>query len=109
MERGGVLTAKNSVTLPLRSHFIKQKKGGAERGACSGPGLQVEPEQEVRLSQLSIQRIPCKSITCKKKSRVQRFVTAPLEQDEGKRQDTTLLVLLLIGMWPGDSNDSVDA
>ena len=98
-----------ALALPSRGLALVYGEGGAERGACSGSGLQVEPEQEVRLSQLSIQRIPCKSITCKKKSRVQRFVTAPLEQDEGKRQDTTLLVLLLIGMWPGDSNDSVDA
>src|SRR5437763_15280915 len=102
MERGGVLTAKNSVTLPLRSHFIKQKQGGAERGACSGPGLQVEPEQEVTLNQLSTQRTPCKSNTCKKKSRAQRFVTAPLEQVEGQRQDSTLRVVLRMWMWPGD-------
>ena len=54
MERGGVLTAKKSAALPLRSHFIKQKKGGAERGACSGPGLQVEPER------LFLKRHPCR-------------------------------------------------
>jgi len=45
-----VFTAKNSVTLPLQSNFIEQKKGEAERGACSSSGLLVEPEQEVRPS-----------------------------------------------------------
>src|SRR5258706_2875160 len=43
-------TSTLALAVPSRGLALVYVEGGAERGACSGSGLQVEPEQEVRPS-----------------------------------------------------------